>query len=59
MNRNEIQELRRYLNKNLTKGFIRASRSHTVSPVFFIKKSGGDLRFYINYRIIIIIILQI
>jgi len=50
MSRNEILELRRYLDKNLSKGFIRASRSYTVSPILFVKKPSGGLRFYVNYR---------
>ena len=50
MSRDKILELRRYLDDNLAKGFIRASRSHAASPVLFVKKPGGGLRFYINYR---------
>lgn len=50
MSRDEIQELRRYLEENLAKGFIRASRSHAASPVLFVKKPGGGLRFCVDYR---------
>ncbi len=50
MSRNEIQELRRYLDENLAKGFIRASRSPAASPVLFVKKPGGGLRFCVDYR---------
>ncbi len=50
MSRNEMQELRRYLDENLTKGFIRASRSQAASPVLFVKKPGGGLRFCVDYR---------
>ena len=50
MSRDEIQELRRYLDENLTKGFIRSSRSHAASPVMFVKKPGGGLRFCVDYR---------
>ena len=50
MSRDEILELRRYLDDNLTKGFIRASSSHAASPVMFVKKPGGGLRFCVDYR---------
>ena len=50
MSRTEIEELRRYLDENLAKGFIRASRSHAASPVMFVKKPGGGLRFCVDYR---------
>ena len=50
MSRDEILELRRYLDENLSKGFIRASRSHAASPVLFVKKPGGGLRFCVDYR---------
>ena len=50
MSRNEMQELRRYLDENLAKGFIRASRSQAASPVLFVKKPGGGLRFCVDYR---------
>ena len=50
MSRDEIQELRRYLDENLFKNLIRVSRSHVVSLVLFIKKPGGGFRFYVDYR---------
>ena len=50
MSQNETQELRRYLDKNLSKGFIRASRSESAAPVLFVKKPGGGLRFCVDYR---------
>ena len=50
MSRDEIQELRRYLDANLAKGFIRASKSPAASPVMFVKKPGGGLRFCVDYR---------
>ena len=50
MSRDEIIELRRYLDENLAKGFIRASSSHAASPVMFVKKPGGGLRFCVDYR---------
>jgi hypothetical protein len=50
MSRIEIKKLRRYLNENLIKEFIRVSRFHVVSFVMFVKKSKKELRFYVNYR---------
>jgi hypothetical protein len=50
MSRNEIEELRRYLEENLVKEFIRVSRSHAVSFVMFVKKLEKELRFCVNYR---------
>ena len=50
MSRDEILELRRYLDENLSKGFIRASRSQAAAPVLFVKKPGGGLRFCVDYR---------
>jgi hypothetical protein len=50
MSRIEIEKLRRYLNENLVKEFIRISRSHVVLFVMFVKKSKEKLRFYVNYR---------
>jgi hypothetical protein len=50
MSRNELRVLREYLQENLDKGFIRASRSPAASPVIFVKKPGGGLRFCVDYR---------
>jgi hypothetical protein len=50
MSRIEIKKLRRYLNKNLIKKFIKINRSHVVSFVMFVKKSEKEFRFYVNYR---------
>lgn len=50
MSQNELQELRNFLDENLTKGFIRASKSPVASPVLFVKKSNGELRFCVDYR---------
>ncbi|OCK99047.1 uncharacterized protein K441DRAFT_541535, partial [Cenococcum geophilum 1.58] len=38
-----------YLDKNLSKGFIRASLSPIAVLVIFVKKPGGGLCFYIDY----------
>jgi hypothetical protein len=58
MSRIEIEKLRRYLNENLIKKFIRASRFHVVSLVMFVKKSEDELRFYVNYRVLNVITIK-
>jgi hypothetical protein len=50
MSREELQVLREYLEENLGKGFIRASKSPAASPVLFVRKPGGGLRFCVDYR---------
>lgn len=50
MNQNELRALREYLNKEISKGFIRVSKSPAAAPVLFVKKPNGDLRFCIDYR---------
>ena len=50
MSRDKLLVLRKTLIDLLNKGFIRVSNSPTAAPVLFVKKPGGGLRFYINYR---------
>ncbi|KAH7483616.1 hypothetical protein FOMA001_g6895 [Fusarium oxysporum f. sp. matthiolae] len=50
MSREELTALREWLNENLRKGFIRPSSSPVASPVLFVKKPGGGLRFCVDYR---------
>jgi hypothetical protein len=50
MSENELLVLRKFLQENLDKGFIRASTSPAASPVLFAKKPGGGLRFCVDYR---------
>ena len=50
MSPNEQDELDRFLDDNLTSGRIRPSKSPMASPVFFIKKKDGSLRFVQDYR---------
>ena len=50
MNHHDLKALRSYLDKELSKGFIRVSRSPAAAPVLFVKKANGDLRFCIDYR---------
>ena len=50
MSPNEQEELDRFLKENLQKGYIRPSKSPLASPVFFVKKKDGKLRFVQDYR---------
>ena len=50
MSRDEALELRWYLDENLSKEFIRASRSDAAAPVLFVKKPEGGLHFCVDYR---------
>jgi hypothetical protein len=50
MSRDELLVLRRTLLDLLEKGFIRASNSPAASPVLFVRKPGGGLRFCVDYR---------
>ena len=46
----KLKYLQKYLNKYLDKEFIQASKSSIAAPIFFVKKSGKGLRFYVDYR---------
>ena len=50
MSQNELEVLKKYLDDNLRKGFISPSSSPVASPVLFVKKPGGGLRLYVDYR---------
>ena len=47
---NEVTKLRRYLNENFNKKFIRISRFEIVASVLFVKKFDENLRFCVNYK---------
>jgi hypothetical protein len=47
---NEQEELNRFLEDNVRKGYILPSKSPIVSPVFFVKKKDGRLRLVQDYR---------
>jgi transposase InsO family protein len=46
----ELGELRRYLDENLAKGFIRPSKSPAGAPILFVPKKDGSLRLCVDYR---------
>ena len=46
----ELQELRKYLDENLKKGFIKKSESPAGYPILFVPKKDGSLRLCVDYR---------
>ena len=50
MSANELKVLKTYIKTMVDKGFIRASSLSAASPVLFARKSGGGLRFCVNYQ---------
>jgi hypothetical protein len=54
----ELLVLRKFLEKNLSKGFIRASLSPIASLVLFAKKPSRGLCFCIDYRVLNTIIIK-
>ena len=46
----ELTSIRDYLTDNLAKGFIVPSKAPFASPVLFVRKSDGSLRFCVDYR---------
>jgi hypothetical protein len=52
MSEDKLLVFRKFLDKNLAKGFIRTSILPAVSPVLFAKKPGGGLCFCVDYRVL-------
>lgn len=50
MSLDELEAVREYLVDNLRKGFIEPSDAPYASPVLFVKKADGGLRFCVDYR---------
>lgn len=46
----ELEATKEYIVENLQKGFIAPSTSGFASPVLFVKKPNGSLRFCVDYR---------
>jgi hypothetical protein len=46
----ELEELKRWLEENLSKGFIHALSSLAAAPILFIKKGDGSLCLVVDYR---------
>jgi hypothetical protein len=45
----KLKEVKRYIIKNLNKGFINTSQAPFVSLILFVKKKDSSLRFCIDY----------
>jgi hypothetical protein len=50
MSAEELEVVKKYLVKNLDKGFIKLSQALFAASVLFVKKPDGSLCFCINYR---------
>ena len=50
MTTEELAAVKEYLLENLHKGFIVPSNTPFTSPVLFVSKPNGGLRFYVDYR---------
>ena len=50
MSPSKQEELNQFLQDNLHKGYIHPSKSPLASPVFFVKKKDGKLRFVQDYQ---------
>ena len=50
MTREGLEAIKKYLDDNLGKGFIRLLNGPVRSPPILVKKPGGGLRFCVDYR---------
>ena len=50
ISKNKLLIIKKYINKHFNKGFIYFSISLAAAPILFIKKLGGGIQFYINYK---------
>ena len=50
ISKDELLVVKKYINEHLNKGFIRPSILLIAAPILLIKKLGGGIQFYINYR---------
>src|SRR5882672_3350112 len=50
LSQEELAALRKFIDENLTTGFIRPSRSPHGAPVLFIRKKDGSLRLCVDFR---------
>jgi hypothetical protein len=49
LSQTELEALKKWLEENLSKGFIRASSSPASAPILFVKKGNGSLWLCIDY----------
>jgi hypothetical protein len=50
LSQTELVALHEYIDKNLSKKFIRHSKSPAKTPILFVKKKDGSLRMCVDYR---------
>ena len=50
ISKDELLVVKKYIDKHFNKGFIYFSIFLAAAPIFFVKKLGGGIWFYINYR---------
>ena len=50
ISKDKLLVVKKYINKDLNKGFIYFSIFLTATPILLTKKPGGGIQFYINYR---------
>ena len=50
LSRNEKEEVQKFVDKHLKKGYIRPSKSPQTLPVFFVDKKNRGKRMVIDYR---------
>ena len=47
--RNEREEVQKFIDKHLKKGYIRPSKSQQTLPVFFVEKKDGGKHMVMDY----------
>ena len=50
LSRNKKEEVQKFVDEHLKKGYIRPSKSPQTSPVFFVSKKDGRKRMVMDYR---------
>ena len=50
MSAQELDAVKKYLDEQLAKGFIRPSSSASASPILLVRKPGGGIRVCVDYR---------
>ena len=50
MSKPQLELVKKFLEEYLKRGFIEASRAPCSSPILLVRKSGGGVRFCVNYR---------
>jgi len=50
LSRNEKEEVQKFIDEHLKKGYIRPSKSSQTSPIFFVGKKDGEKHMVMDYR---------